>query len=99
MLRGLRPVLRVGVGRWWDLHVHRQDLVPTDGPVVLACNHVGWLDGPLLAICAPRPVHALTKREMFDGRMGAFLRGCRTDPARSLRRGPGGREGLPAGAR
>ena len=35
------------------------------GPVVMAANHVGWLDGPLLAICAPRPVHALTKQEMF----------------------------------
>lgn len=54
MLCGLRPVLRAGVSRWWDLHVHRQDLAPVDGPV--------------LAICAPRPVHALTKREMFDGR-------------------------------
>jgi 1-acyl-sn-glycerol-3-phosphate acyltransferase len=89
MLRGLRPVLRVGVGRWWDLHVHRQDLVPTDGPVVLACNHVGWLDGPLLAICAPRPVHALTKREMFDGRMGAFLRGSGQIPLDRFGADPG----------
>ena len=31
----------------------------------MAANHVGWLDGPLLAICSPRPVHALTKQEMF----------------------------------
>jgi 1-acyl-sn-glycerol-3-phosphate acyltransferase len=89
MLRGLRPVLRVGVDRWWDLHVHRPDLVPADGPVVLACNHVGWLDGPLLAICAPRPVHALTKREMFDGRMGAFLRGAGQIPLDRFGADPG----------
>jgi 1-acyl-sn-glycerol-3-phosphate acyltransferase len=47
--------------------------VPATGPVVMAANHVGWLDGPLLAICAPRPVHALTKMEMFSHGMGAFL--------------------------
>ncbi len=40
----------------------------------MAANHVGWLDGPLLAICAPRPVHALTKQEMFAGPLGPFLR-------------------------
>ncbi len=43
------------------------------GPVVFAANHVGVLDGPILAIFSPRPVHALTKREMFKGRMGRFL--------------------------
>jgi 1-acyl-sn-glycerol-3-phosphate acyltransferase len=76
MLHGLRPVLRAGVGLWWDLHVHGADRAPAEGPVVFASNHIGWLDGPLLAICAPRPVHALTKTEMFAGRMGAFLRGA-----------------------
>ncbi|WP_234412596.1 lysophospholipid acyltransferase family protein [Nocardioides sediminis] len=76
MLHGLRPVFRAGVGLWWDLHVHGADRAPADGPVVFASNHIGWLDGPLLAICAPRPVHALTKTEMFAGRMGAFLRGA-----------------------
>ena len=40
----------------------------------MAANHVGWLDGPMLAICAPRPVHALTKQEMFEGPLGGFLR-------------------------
>jgi 1-acyl-sn-glycerol-3-phosphate acyltransferase len=44
------------------------------GPVVLAANHIGVIDGPLLAILAPRPVHALTKIEMFKGVLGAFLR-------------------------
>ncbi len=43
-------------------------------PVVLAANHVGWLDGPMLGIYSPRPVHALTKREMFSGGMDRFLR-------------------------
>jgi 1-acyl-sn-glycerol-3-phosphate acyltransferase len=40
----------------------------------MAANHVGWLDGPLLAISSPRPVHALTKQEMFAGPLGPVLR-------------------------
>ncbi len=61
------------IRRWWDLEIHGAQHVPPEGPVVMAANHVGWLDGPLLAICAPRPVHALTKIEMFEGVMGRFL--------------------------
>ncbi len=48
--------------------------VPARGPVVFAANHVGVIDGPMLAIYAPRPVHALTKVEMFSGRLGTLLR-------------------------
>ena len=55
------------------MHVHGQSHVPKTGPVILASNHVGIADGPLLAIFAPRPVHALTKIEMFTGKTGRFL--------------------------
>lgn len=58
---------------WYDLEIHGAERVPTSGPLVMAANHVGWLDGPLLAICSPRPVHALTKREMFSHGLGGFL--------------------------
>ena len=58
---------------WWNLEIHGAENVPKTGPVVMAANHVGWLDGPMLAICAPRPVHALTKMEMFSHGMGSFL--------------------------
>lgn len=72
-LRGLRPIARTGVRTYWDVHVHGTANVPASGPVIFASNHAGWLDGPLLAILGPRPVHALTKQEMFDGRLGGFL--------------------------
>ena len=50
VLHALRPVFRLLVGRLWDVHVHGREHVPARGPVVFASNHVGWLDGPLLAI-------------------------------------------------
>lgn len=73
LLTSGRFVPRAIIRTWWDLEVHGADNVPRSGPVVMAANHVGWLDGPMLAICAPRPVHALTKMEMFSHGMGAFL--------------------------
>ena len=73
LLRRLRPPIRTGLRRYYDLRLHGTDDVPSHGPVIVASNHAGWLDGPLLAMMTPRPVHALTKLEMFEGRLGGFL--------------------------
>lgn len=76
MLHGLRPAARALVRARWNLTLHGVENFPSSGPVIVASNHVGWLDGPLLAIVSPRPVHALSKAEMFDGSLGVFLRGA-----------------------
>ncbi len=59
----------------WSVRVRGADLVPATGGVVLAANHVNFLDGPLLLAVAPRPVHCLSKRELFRGPVGWVLRG------------------------
>ena len=41
--------------------------------MIFAANHISVMDGPLLAIFAPRPVHVLTKVEMFRGRAARFF--------------------------
>jgi 1-acyl-sn-glycerol-3-phosphate acyltransferase len=75
MMLSLRHPARVLARRRLRIQVHGLDHVP-EGPVIYACNHVGILDGPLLVVFAPQPVHALTKIEMFTGRMGRLLRGA-----------------------
>lgn len=88
LVRG-RRTSRWLIRRRWDVRVHHPERFPVDGPAVVAGNHIGFVDGPLMAIFAPRPVHALTKIEMFSGALGAFLRAAgqipldrfRTDPA------------------
>jgi len=73
---GLRLVRRLARGhftRRWDIHEHGREHVPRTGAVILASNHIGWLDGPLLFITAPRPPHALVKEEEFHGRTGRLL--------------------------
>lgn len=74
LLRVLRVPVRAWLRRRYDVHVHDSEWVPRHGPVLLVCNHVGWLDGPLLGAVAPRPAHALSKDELFRGCTGAFLR-------------------------
>lgn len=75
LLRALRAPSRWLVRRRFSVRLHGVDTVPTSGPIIFASNHVGVADGPLLAIFSPRPVHVLTKREMFDlPVMGPFLR-------------------------
>ncbi len=73
LLHGVRAPSRWLTARRWDVRVHGAERVPARGPVILAGNHVGLMDGPLLAAFAPRPVHVLTKIEVFTGRLGRFL--------------------------
>ena len=59
----IRPLL-------WVLlrpRVTGQELVPLDGPVILASNHLSFIDSILIPIVAPRRVALLAKAEYFTG--------------------------------
>lgn len=73
-LRTLRRYAQPWLDRKWDIRQRGEGHVPKEGPVILASNHIGWLDGPLLFLKAPRPGHALVKSEAFTGRTGRLLR-------------------------
>lgn len=57
----------------WNARVVGRERVPVQGPVVLAANHVTFIDGPMLIGLAPRPLHIITKQEMFHGPVGTVL--------------------------
>lgn len=68
------PVVRFS--RWFGtglsrtllrLQVEGREHVPASGPVLVAGNHTGWLDGPLVFFVCPRPMTLLTKAEVFVG--------------------------------
>ena len=82
-----RPTARWIIEHWWDVRVHHPERVPESGPLIVAGNHIGVADGPLLAILGPRPVHALTKLEMFD-KAGAFFRASGQIPLDRLHADP-----------
>ena len=58
---------------FWKITLHGTEHVPANGAVILAGNHTGFLDGPLLVGLSPRPVHFMVKREMFRGAIGTAL--------------------------
>ena len=53
---------------------HGRDRVPSTGPVILAANHTGYLDGAFVLSAAPRPTHFLVLKETFDTPVGSLLR-------------------------
>ena len=74
--RGALRAHRIGVPLMhslWHVAQHGTHNFPADGPVLLAVNHTSFLDGPLIAGVAPRPVHFLIKKEMFVGPLGPLL--------------------------
>ena len=65
--------------RWWVQRLVRvllmpryrlvivgREHVPRTGPVLIACNHVSWLDGFFLAAACPRRGHALVSAAYID---------------------------------
>jgi len=69
----VRRVARLYFLRRYGLTVHHEHRFPRTGPVLLAPNHLGLLDGPLLGAIAPRMLHQLGKVEAFHGLQGTLL--------------------------
>lgn len=56
--------------------IHHLATVPTQGPLILMCNHIHIFDPLTLWLCLPkRQMHMIAKKELFKYRMiGAVLR-------------------------
>ena len=76
------------------LSVSGRENVPRTGPVLLAGNHSGILDGPLVFFLSPRPASLLTKSEVF---VGGWARACGWLGLIPVHRGTADRAALKAG--
>jgi 1-acyl-sn-glycerol-3-phosphate acyltransferase len=56
--------------------------LPKTGPVLIAGNHTGWLDGPLVQMLLPRPCSFLVKSELYNGPWRVILDFSRQIPIR-----------------
>lgn len=70
-----RPLCRLLLRLGWSVRIFGEENVPAAGPVILAGNHIGVFDGPVLFGTCPRPAHVVTKREVFVGPVAPVLRG------------------------
>ena len=93
----IRAVRAVGAGlarTVLALRVEGAHHVPATGPVLLAGNHSGILDGPLVFFLSPRPATLLTKSEVF---VGVWARACGWLALIPVHRGVPDRAALKAG--
>ena len=72
-LRLVRLPVRLVIRTWWRVRVYGREHVPRTGPVILAANHLGLLDGPALIAETRRPAFAMAKYELFSGVGGRIL--------------------------
>lgn len=50
-----------------------RELVPKEGPVIIASNHISYCDPPIVGSGVPREVFFLAKEELFRNRFFAWL--------------------------
>lgn len=59
---------------WWHTDVVGAEHVPATGRVLVAPNHTGIVDGPVVHGAIPRGSHFLVKEEFFTSRLGFLMR-------------------------
>lgn len=62
------------------LRVIGAEHLPRSGPVLVAGNHTGFLDGPIVFMMLPRPSHFLVKSELYSGPWARVLEFARQIP-------------------
>jgi len=64
------------------LRVRGLEHLPASGPALLAGNHTGFLDGPIVFMMLPRPAMFLVKSELYSGPWAKVLSFARQIPIR-----------------
>ena len=64
------------------LRVRGLEHLPATGPALLAGNHTGFLDGPIVFMMLPRPAMFLVKSELYAGPWAKVLAFARQIPVR-----------------
>lgn len=78
--RTIRSMVRAFFRIYFRWEVYGSHYLPPIGGIVLASNHVSYLDPPLMGCAVDRPVRFMAKKELFDipvlgpiiRRLGAF---------------------------
>jgi len=79
-LRATRRIAQLFLKLTFRLRITGTENLPPSGPVLLAGNHSGLLDGPIVMIMLPRPSAFLVKSEIFKGPMRWVLTFARQIP-------------------
>lgn len=72
--RLIRGAVRLIVAIMLDVHVVGRQYVPETGPLIIASNHLSWVDVLLIPAFLKRKVVYMAKEETFQGKMGWLVR-------------------------
>ena len=50
----------------WRARVFGTENVPAGGPLIVACNHLSYLDPPAMGCLCPRRISYMAKKELFE---------------------------------
>jgi 1-acyl-sn-glycerol-3-phosphate acyltransferase len=91
--RLIRIVVRLIFAIIFDVHVVGRQNVPETGQLIIASNHLSWIDIPLIPALLKRRVVYMAKEEAFQGKAGWLVRFFGAFP---VRRGEADRQSLKA---
>lgn len=60
-----KATVRVLARTVWRARVFGTDNVPRSGPLIVACNHLSYLDPPIMGCLCPRRISYMAKKELF----------------------------------
>jgi 1-acyl-sn-glycerol-3-phosphate acyltransferase len=90
MYRVLKRILPKVVGPYLHLQAEGVEHVPDSSPVIIASNHLSFIDSIVIPISVPRPVYYLGKADYFDSwRTRWFFEGAGVVPIRREGSGSG----------
>jgi 1-acyl-sn-glycerol-3-phosphate acyltransferase len=73
LYRFLRSALPPLVMPYFRVTVEGVEHVPVDGPAVIACNHLSFIDSIVLALALPRPLYFLGKADYWESARTRWL--------------------------
>jgi 1-acyl-sn-glycerol-3-phosphate acyltransferase len=87
-----RPTIGSGASVLTKLRVYGRERVPMEGGLVVACNHLSWIDPPVLGAAIPRTLYFMAKVEAH--RVPGLGQLMRSFGAFSVRRGESDRDAV-----
>ncbi len=66
LFRIVRLVLNFILHLIFRIKVYGKENMPKNGPIIVAMNHRSLWDGPLAAVCLPRQLAIMGKKELFE---------------------------------
>jgi len=68
-----RFILKFIILLFWQIRAEGEESIINEGSMILASNHVSYLDPVVLGVIVKRPIHFIAKKEVFDVPILGFI--------------------------